>query len=324
MTARDRHPTFPTRAGMVAVLLLSGACQAADTSVQPGGTGAGKILRDCPNCPELVVIPAGTFTMGSTPAETAAAGVPEARAVNEQPAVRVTVGRAFALGRYELTIGEFRAFARETGFKATPGCFGFKDKSWALFAAATWDAPGHPVTDRHPAMCLNSAEYGQYLAWLSRKTGAKYRLPTEAEWEHAARLGTPAGQVFRAGDAAACRQFNAADRQFTVNYDDNWPSFACDDGYLLTAPAGTFTANALGMYDVLGNVAELTADCFVAGHKDQPADGSARRFEPCNPMVWKGGSWAGEPSFLRPGFRVAATAEVRGNGFGMRVLRELP
>lgn len=303
------------------LLLASTACHAAGTTPAPG-----KTLRDCPECPELVVIAAGAFTMGSTPEETAGAGVPEARARNEEPSVTVTIARSFAIGRYELTIGEFRAFARDTGFKATPGCFGFKNKSWALFPEATWEAPGHPVTDRHPAMCLNAGEYGQYLAWLSRKTGATYRLPTEAEWERTARLGTPAGQVFRAGDAGACRQFNAADRQFTVNYDDKWPAFACDDGYLITAPVGNYAANALRMYDVLGNVAELTADCFVGGHTGQPTDGSARRFapEPCNPLVFKGGSWAGEPSFLRPAFRVAATAEVRGNGFGMRVLRELP
>jgi formylglycine-generating enzyme required for sulfatase activity len=303
------------------VLLIGSACHAADKN-----NGTGKSMRDCPECPELVVIPAGSFTMGSTPAETTRAGVPDARALNEQPAVKVTIGRSFAIGRYELTVGEFRAFATATGFKATAGCFGFKDKSWALFPQATWEAPGHPVTDRHPAMCLNSSEYRQYLAWLSRKTGATYRLPTEAEWEHAARLGTPAGQAPQAGDAWACKEFNAADRQFTVNFDDKWPAFACDDGYLLTAPVGTYAANGLGMYDVLGNVSEITADCFVGGHKGRPADGSARRVEPkpCSPLVFKGGSWAGEPSFLRPAFRVAATAEVRGNGFGMRVVRELP
>ncbi len=307
------------RVSLALVLMVSAACSASDKKA-----AADKTLRDCPECPEMVVIPAGSFMLGSTPAETTKAGVPENRARNEQPAVAVTIGKSFAMGRYELTIGEFRAFATATGFKATPGCFGFKNKSWALFPEATWDAPGHPVTDRHPAMCLNSSEYGQYLAWLSGKTGATYRLPTEAEWEHAARLGTPAGQALQAGDAQACQLFNAADRQFTVNYDDKWPAFACDDGYLITAPAGTFAANALGMYDVLGNVAELTADCFVGGHDGQPADGTARRAEPCNPMVFKGGSWAGEPSFLRPAFRVAATAEVRGNGFGMRMVRELP
>jgi formylglycine-generating enzyme required for sulfatase activity len=321
MHTRPIQDFAPARVGLALVLLFGSACGAAEKQA-----GAGKTWRDCPECPELVTIPAGTFTMGSSPAETTMAGVPESRAVNEQPAVEVTIGKSFAIGRYELTIGEFRAFATATGFKSTPGCFGFKDKSWALFPAATWDAPGHPVTDRHPAMCLNSSEYGQYLAWLSRKTGATYRLPTEAEWEHAARLGTPAGPAPQADDTGACKEFNAADRQFTVNYDDKWPAFACDDGYLVTAPAGTYAANALGMYDVLGNVAELTADCFVAGHNGQPADGSARRFapEPCNPLVFKGGSWAGEPSFLRPAFRVAATAEVRGNGFGMRLVRELP
>jgi formylglycine-generating enzyme required for sulfatase activity len=300
----------------LAILTMT-ACSSPDKEV------ASRTLRDCPECPELVVIPAGSFTMGSTPAETTAARVPESRARNEHPPVAVTIGKSFAIGRNELMIGEFRSFATATGFKGTPGCFGFKDKSWALDPTATWDAPGYAVTDRHPAVCLNQADYQQYLDWLSQKTGHTYRLPTEAEWEYVAQLGTQPPRSWLAGDAEACGQFNAADRQFTTLYDENWPSFTCDDGYLITSPAGQYAANALGMYDLLGNVAELTADCFVAGHTGRPVDGSARQDEVCNARVYKGGSWAAEPGFLRPAFRVAATAEVRGLGFGLRVVREI-
>jgi len=319
--------SLPEKLG--ALLVLTAAIAGCGAPEPEGGqaataTGGGpELIRDCPECPELVVIPAGTFQMGSTPEETLMAKVPEARARNEHPEVTVTIARPYALGRREVTIAEFRAFAVATGFSTTKGCFGFRDKSWALEPEASWEDPGFAFTDQHPAACVTLSEIQAYLDWLSARTGARYRLPTEAEWEHAARLGTQPVRIWRADDSDACTQFNAADRQFTTQYDENWPSFACDDGFLVTSPAGHFPPNALGMYDVLGNVAELTADCFVAGHAGRPTDASAREDETCNARVFKGGSWAGEPGFLRPAFRVAATPEVRGNGFGVRVLREL-
>jgi formylglycine-generating enzyme required for sulfatase activity len=281
-------------------------------------------LQDCAMCPELVRVPAGTFTMGSTVAETTLAGVPAERAPNEQPAVTVTIDKPFAIGRYELTIAEFRAYAEATGFVATPGCFGLSGRAWAMDMTATWDTPGHPVTDRYPAACLTAVEYEGYLEWLSDLTGATYRLPTEAEWEYVARLGAlTAEQPLRAGDPEACELMNAADVNFTANFDGAWAAFECDDGYRITSPVGSYRPNKLGMYDVLGNVAELTADCFVTGHEGRPTTGVARITTPCSGTVFKGGSWAGEPSFVRPAFRVLATRQVRGNGFGLRVVREL-
>ena len=284
----------------------------------------GDLFRDCADCPELVYIEPGEFTMGSTPAQTTAAGVPEERAINEHPPVSIRLTKPYAMGRYEVTITDFRKFADATGFETTAGCFGLNGRNWALDLAATWDAPGYPVTDDYPAACLTVPEYQQYLDWLSAKTGARYRLPTEAEWEYMARLGSDdPPRLWRAEDSDACGLVNSADKQFTDNYDGAWPAFRCDDGFKITSPAGNFPPNRLGMYDVLGNVAEVTADCFVAGHADQPTDGSARIADPCAVLVFKGGSWAAEPSFLRPAFRVAATTSVRGNGFGLRVLREI-
>lgn len=282
-------------------------------------------FRDCDTCPELVRIPAGSFMMGSTQQQTTAAGVPAERAPNEQPAVPVSISKPFAIGRYEVTIAEFRVYAEATGFTATPGCFGLSGRAWAMDMSATWDTPGHSVDSSYPAACLTADEYAGYLAWLSATTGHTYRLPTEAEWEYMARLGTVEPEhILRAGDADACKLMNAADINFTANFDGAWEAFDCDDGYRVTSPAGQFLPNKLGMYDVLGNVAELTADCFITGHTGRPADGSARRTEPaCTSAVFKGGSWAGEPSFVRPAFRVLATRQVRGNGFGLRVVREL-
>lgn len=305
-------------------LLINLAMLCAASAACAGEHGAVESFRDCPQCPEMVRIPAGSFVMGSTPADTSAAKVPASRAPNEHPPVEVTINKAFAIGRYELTIAEFRAFADDTGFAAEPGCFGLNGRAWAMDPAATWSDPGYPVTDRYPAACLTVGDYQQYLAWLSDKTGASYRLPTEAEWEYMAGLGsdTPP-RIFLAADADACELLNAADRQFTENFDGEWPAFACDDSFPITSPVGHFPPNALGMYDVLGNTAEVTADCFVPGHTGRPVDGSARTVKACGALAFKGGSWAAEPGFLRPAFRVAATTNVRGNGFGLRVVREL-
>ena len=106
-------------------------------------------------------------------------------------------------------------------------------------------------------------------------------------------------------------------------FTDDWLTFACDDGYPITAPVGTYAPNGIGMYDVFGNTAEVTLDCFVNGHAGAPTDGSPRAAEPCPVLVYKGGSWAAEPGFMRPAFRVAATPDVHGNGWGLRVVREL-
>lgn len=308
-------------AASLALLLLSGCVH---RSAMTDTRAVGDPFRDCASCPELIRVPAGQFTMGSSIEETIAAGVPTERAPNEQPAVPVTISKPFAIGRFEVTIAEFRAYAEATGFASTPGCFGLSGRAWAMDMQATWDQPGHAVEDRYPAACLTAAEYGGYLDWLSATTGQVYRLPTEAEWEYVARLGmSEPARVLSADNAEACRLMNAADVNFTANFDGVWTAFECDDGYRITAPVGSYAANTMGMYDMLGNVAELTADCFVTGHLGRPADGSARLTEPCGSTVFKGGSWAGEPSFVRPAFRVLATRQVRGNGFGLRVVREL-
>lgn len=295
------------------------------THVLADEPATGARFTDCTVCPELVYVPAGAFIMGSTPAQTRAAGVPDGRAVNEHPPVEVRVAAGFAIGRRELSIAEFRAFVDATGHEVQPGCFGLNRRAWALDPNATWDGPGYPVSDDHPAACLTAGDYRAYLAWLSETTGRRYRAPTEAEWEYAAQLGSDQPpRVYRIDDADACELVNAADRQFSDNFDGEWPAFECDDDYPVTSPAGAFPPNRLGMLDVLGNTAEMTADCFVSGHTGRPTDGSARGEGNCGALVFKGGSWAAEPGFLRPAFRVAATPDVRGNGFGLRVLREVP
>ena len=150
---------------------------------------SGDVFRDCAECPEMVVL----------------------------------AGGGLAMGRYEVTVGEYRAFATATGGGAGGGCLTFDGDSWR--------DPGFPQTDRHPVTCVNWDDSQEYVSWLSRRTGATYRLPTEAEWEGAA-AGTPAG------DGCGSRAFDE------------------------TCPVGSYGANAAGLSDMVGNLWEWTSDCW--------------------------------------------------------------
>lgn len=302
-------------------LALAGAAARAQTPAADGRAA----FRDCPSCPQLVRIAPGEFRMGSTEREAAQAGLLAERAATERPQHTVRIAYPFAIGRYEVTIAEYASYLRESGLAAPKGCFGLAGASWALDAAATFERPGFAATPQHPAVCLSPQDFDGYVAWLSRKTGQRYRFPSEAEWEYAARSGVREVKVFAAADPAACRAVNAGDARFRGAHPVPWPSFACDDGYALTAPVGRFAPNLHGMYDTLGNTAEFVQDCYYPSHDGAPADGRARRdATPCPVRLAKGGSFAGEPGFLRPAVRVVVTPEVRGTGFGLRVLRELP
>ncbi len=262
--------------------------------------------------------------MGSDAAETTAAGMREDRASAERPRLPVTIAYSFAIGRYEVTIADFKAFVSDTGFEAGKGCFAASGSTWALEENSDFASPGFAVTDQHPAICLSVIEFQAYLDWLSKKTGQQYRFPSEAEWEYVARLGTDGVRIFTADSADACGLFNGADKQFSDTFDREYFAFQCDDGYPVTAPIGTYAPNLLGMYDVAGNAAEVMGDCYVPTHEGAPTDGSALLTPDCGIRVAKGGSFAGEPPFFRPATRVSVTDPVRGTGFGLRVVREMP
>ena len=322
----NNKPIFKhiSRYGLGALLVVCSAqLSLAADSVASDGMSTAQFFRDCEICPELVAIAAGSFVMGSTEDETSRAGMRPDRAAHEKPQVMVTIAYPFAIGRYELTVGEFRVFADATGFQAN-GCFELRGEQWGYNLEANWSEPGFPVSDQHPAVCLNSDDFQAYLDWLSERTGAKYRFPSEAEWEYVARSGIDEVRIWTRDDKQACESQNGADLQYRLTFTENWETFNCDDGYAVTAPVSQYRSNKLGMYDVFGNVAEWTADCFAVSHEGLPTDGAARVTEPCQNRVFKGGSWAGEPGYFRPAVRVAGTPVVRGTGFGLRVLREMP
>ena len=256
--------------------------------------------------PDMVVIPGGQFTIGSPEEERkwyVAAGAQQEWADWEKPKAGVKVG-AFALGRREVTKGEFAVFAKATGRAMEGGCRHFEGQ-WKQDPQRNWQAPGFDQPDEHPVVCVNWEDAQAYAAWLSGQTGQSYRLPNEAEWEWAARAGTTTMRWWGddTNNSEICAYENVADRALADKLNTTWV-VNCKDGYVYTAPVGRFQANALGVYDMLGNAAEWVQDCFEASHDGQAVDGKAR--QSCKDMsrrVVRGGSWSDVPGVVRSAFR---------------------
>jgi formylglycine-generating enzyme required for sulfatase activity len=287
---------------------------------------AGDTFQECAECPEMVVIAAGKFEMGSPASE---AG----RYDDEDPAHRVGIDKAFALGRYAVTVGEFRAFTKAAGYKteaernvAGQGCRAW-DKSDGKFdwrPGRTWDSPGFEQRDRQPVVCVSWNDAQEYVKWLTQRVGLPYRLPSEAQWEYAARAGTTTARFWGDDPNQACRYANVADQ--TENAGSKWtPRHECNDGYFFTAPVGSYLPNAFGLYDMLGNAWQWTEDCWHASYAGAPQDGSAWvSGGDCSLRVVRGGSWYNFPRFVRSANRNGFGASVRNGSMGFRLARTLP
>ena len=217
----------------------------------------------------------------------------------------MTIRHPFAIGVYDVTRAEFAAFARETGFAADPKC--------------DWRSPkarGQPIdqTDKDPVVCVSWSDAEAYAKWLSSKTHQAYRLPSEAEWEYAARAGTRSPQPWG----------SASPRDF-ANYGSDQccaPLAAGRDRWLYTSPVGSFRPNAFGLYDMLGNVWQRTQDCGHADYSGAPRDGSAwESGGDCTTRVVRGGAWFSSIDQLRSAVRAVDPADFRKNDIGFRVVR---
>lgn len=301
---------------VLALLALTGCMLAGCTR---GGLDAGTVFRDCPDCPDLVVIPPGRFRMG---AEGGEEGRPEG------PVREVRIGSAFAAAVTEVTQEQFAAFVVATGRDMPGGCRVWDGAEWQYPAGADWTNPGYgrvPFAEE-PVTCVSWLDARDYAAWVAKRTGKPYRLLTEAEWEYVARAGTTGEFPWPAGDAAApCAAGNVYDASGARANHFDWEPFACDDGYGLASPVGSFAANAFGLKDVLGNVWEWTADCYAAPYPASPVDGSAVTITgDCARRTVRGGSWISRPSRQRVSFRGRDPEDARFSFFGIRVARDLP
>jgi formylglycine-generating enzyme required for sulfatase activity len=245
-------------------------------SIKGSSLDPGEIVRDCPDCPELVVVPPGDFVMGSpdTP--------------YEKPERTLSVKRPFAIGRREVTFAEWDLCADAGACKHRPD-----DRGWGR-------------GDR-PVINVSWDDAKLYIAWLSQRTGQKYRLPSEAEWEYAARAGTKTpfwwGRDGGTGRAQCDNCVSAATHQ--------------------TAPVGSFRPNGFGLYDTSGNAAEWVEDCWNDNYRSAPRDTTPWTTGDCRLRVLRGGNFNSKATEVRSTARFRYDVDVRYVANGFRVVREL-
>lgn len=319
-SAFSRITAFPFLFSVMPILLLplfvvSDAFGAqTDMSVKKQKTV--KSFSNCSGCPRMVIVPAGHFEMGSPDAE---AG----RGKDEGPVHRVKVKR-FALGKYEVTRREFATFVKSTRHRAGDNCATLEE-GMVEDREGDWRVLHYGQSERHPIGCISWNDAQAYVKWLSRRSGKKYRLPTEAEWEYAARAGTTTSRFWGDDANLACGFANAADKtaQALIEGASSWGIHACIDGFDFTSPVGSFKANAFGLHDMLGNAWEWTEDSYHESYVGAPLNGKAWQGDG-EKRVLRGGSWNNGPRNVRSAGRNGAAPGKRFSFFGFRVARTLP
>jgi formylglycine-generating enzyme required for sulfatase activity len=278
-------------------------------------------FKECDLCPEMVVVQAGSFMMGSPSDE-------EGRSKDEGPQHRVTILRAFAVGKYTVTVDQFSDFVQEAAYDAGTKCQTNGEGKWE--ESDSFLNPGFSQTGSHPAVCLSWNDAKAYVAWLSKKTGKSYSLLTEAEWEYAARAGSSTRYFFGNNEDDICRYANGVDRTAETEGKGKMVRAegsvaTCSDGYIYTAPVGSFLPNAFGLYDMVGNAWQWLEDCS-ANYNNAPTDGSAWSpgYGSCE---WhrslRGGGWNSTPRLFRSAARSFGYSDGRINVYGFRVARTL-
>jgi formylglycine-generating enzyme len=300
------HALYRTPPCLALLLVLCG-CQSAQIP-------ANAQFRDCADCPQMVVIPAGSAELGSSGAEREREGVTAAMAAMEQAPHQANFTRPWAVSRFEITRAEYAAFRRAQPGDGQMGCevYDAASQRWSRRDELSWRNPGFAQNDRHPAICLSWNDASEYVAWLTMKTGKSYRLLTESEWEYAARAGTRSARFWGDDRERACQFANVSDLTRAdaqrLNGKDPDLIFQCRDGAVQTAEVGKRPPNAFGLHDVQGNVWEWLQDCSSAD---------------CTKHVDRGGSWVNSPKYLRSAARHADVTQMRNDVLGLRVAREL-
>jgi formylglycine-generating enzyme required for sulfatase activity len=299
---------------------LAAAAFGPSAAAQAGA--AGTVFSDCDTCPDMVVIPAGAFVMG-----TVAAGSLQL-SPGEQQATPISVPRPYALGRTEVTRSQFARFAEATGHEPRPGCrtWDVRLQRFADDGRRTWVNPGVPGTpaEDHPVGCVSWLDARAYADWLARTTGKPYRLPSEAEWEYAARAGGTTLRPWGDSADAGCEYANTYDLSSRAARPLGWTAAACHDGEADVARVALYRPNAFGLHDLIGNLAEWTEDCATASYAGRPKDARAWVWTGgCKRRVVRGGSWADPAERNRSAWRGEADEAERGDTVGFRVALDL-
>lgn len=297
---RHRKQLAERNAAELAALMPTAGSPVAD----PSGVLRDRFIDGTGVGPDLVLIPTGRFQMGSHEHEHAVAikaGAQKNWLDRETPQHWVGIEQPIAMGRFPVTVGQWRQFVRATG--------------WESQSDTDWRAPGFAQDDDHPVIGVSWMDVQLYLRWLSEKTGQTYRLPSESEWEYACRAGTKT--AFSFGDSITTEQ---------ANYDGNYTYNGSARGAFRqgTSKAGTFPPNPWGLFDMHGNVWEWTQDVVHDSYVGAPVDGSAWE-EGGDPVrrILRGGSWLYNPRYLRSSVRNGFSAVLANDIVGFRVARKL-
>ena len=301
-------------------LSAGAASPSTQPATQPSTQPAKELTLDLGNkvTMKLALIPAGKFTMGSPKDE-------KDRSDDEGPQREVTISKAFYMGVYEVTRGEFAAFVKDAGYKTDAEkegwAYAWDGKSWGKVDGASWKKPGFEQTDEHPVTEISHNDAVAFCDWLTKKTGKTVRLPPEAEWEYACRGGTNTAYPWGDDPDDGKGWANAADQTAKKQF-SNWTAFSWDDGYVFTAPVGKFKPNAFGLHDMIGNVWEWCADWYADSYANAnntdpqgPASGTSR--------VLRGGSWCDLPQLCRSARRLRSSPGFRVIDLGFRVVVDL-
>jgi formylglycine-generating enzyme required for sulfatase activity len=318
MTARIRRIPLFLPLGLIIFAARAGGQGTEQTRPEPLAASAQtRLFRDCPDCPEMVVVPPGDFKMGSDAAEkswaTSHGSNPESVA-DESPQHQASV-RSFALGKYDVTRAEYAVFVHETGYPAGDGCYESSMPKANKRADANWQNPGPNQSERDPVTCVSWKDAQAYISWLNEKAGqtgsasgeGRYRLPSEAEWEYAARAGS-VSRFWWGDDDGRSAQY--------AWFKDN------SGGH--SHPVGSKPANRFGLYDMVGNVWQWTQDCYAESYADAPKDGRAYEAGRDCLRVDRGGSWLYPAWLLRSATRERNPADYRDIIMGFRVAKTLP
>jgi formylglycine-generating enzyme required for sulfatase activity len=295
----------------------------------PGQVINDELLRSGGNAPDIVIIAAGSFLMGSNDRSKDASG-------HEKPQHRVTIKHGFGLGVREVSVAEFRQFIENSGYQTTAERTGksrIYDESAGRLSTRdgiNWkhDYKGMKAKPDLPVVHVSLHDALAYVQWLSIETGKTYRLPSEAEYEYVARAGGKATYWWGKGSP------KEAVENLTGEFDESpgrreWTTSFRNygDGHWGPAPVGSLThesyVHPMGVYDITGNVSEWTEDCWHQNYMKAPVDGSAWVNPGCKRRVTRGGYWASSPEQSRAAFRASVDATSRGPVVGIRIARDL-
>ena len=292
---------------LLALWSCSGALSAAKSDA--------KAASPCPSCPEMVQIEGGTLLLGSPADE-------PGHIEDEGPQQRITVA-PFAVSRFEITVGQYATFVEATGYDADPRCLVMGENgSWNYDPEASWRNPGFVQDSNHPVVCVNWNDVNAYIVWLNKQSpDRQFRLLSESEWEYAARAGSTTPYWWGDVEDDFCQYTNGADVTARAAY-PGWPRTGdCNDGFRYTAPVGHFESpNGFGVEDMVGNVWEWVADCYVDNYATHPKDGTPITNADCEKGVFRGGAWGDHGSFyLRTAYRGAWDRSMSFSNIGFRV-----